>query len=285
MVTSAPPQPATAQSGNPSAGHVVVTISLTAACKWAYPGRASGRVSGSSYAISCLGAGGEPLGGFSGTHSLNAWCADSGHTNGKHAPSPALVKGRWVCSSGQSTHGPSGSLGGGRVSVTIPLAAACKWAYPGQASGTVSGAVYSLTCLGASGLTLGGFSGTHSLNAWCADPRHTNGKHAPSPALVKGTWVCGSGQPAPGSSASSSAGHVAVTIPLTTACKWAYPGHASGKVSGSGYAITCLGLSGQPLGGFSGTHSLNAWCADPRHTNGKHAPSPALVKRVWACTR
>ena len=63
---------------------------------------------------------------------------------------------------------------------------------------------------------------------------------------------------------------------MGTACKWAYPGQATGKISGSAYSIVCLGPNGQVLGGFSNSHSLNAWCADSRHTNGKHASNPAL---------
>jgi hypothetical protein len=71
---------------------------------------------------------------------------------------------------------------------------------------------------------------------------------------------------------------------MGTACKWAYPGQATGKISGSAYSIVCLGPNGQVLGGFSDSHSLNAWCADARHTNGKHASNPALIKGVWVCT-
>ena len=137
---------------------------------------------------------------------------------------------------------------GSLANSVIPLAAACRWAYPGQASGKVSGSDYSISCLGPGGQPLGGFTGMHSLNAWCADHSGTDGTHAPSPELVHGTWTCASGQQAAGPSASPSGGQVSVTIPLTTACKWAYPGRASGEVSGSSYAITCLGASGEPLG-------------------------------------
>jgi hypothetical protein len=72
-------------------------------------------------------------------------------------------------------------------------------------------------------------------------------------------------------------------ISLGAACTWAYPGQASGKYSGSAYSIACLDSSGQVLGGFGGTHSLNAWCADSSHTGGKHAPNPVLVNGVWEC--
>jgi hypothetical protein len=149
----------------------------------------------------------------------------------------------------------------------------------------VSGSGYSIVCLGRGGQPLGGFSKTHSLNAWCADPIHTNHKHAPNPALVNGVWMCtGSGsaaQPSP----KPSGGSVSVPIPLGAACKWAYPAQASGQVSGSGYSIVCLGMSGQPLGGFSSDHSLNAWCADPSHTDHKHLPDPELHKGKWVCTK
>ena len=198
----------------------------------------------------------------------------------------------------------------------IPMSAACKWAYPGQASGKISGSAYSIVCLGQSGQVLGGFSGSHSLNAWCADPSHTDGRNMPAPALVNGVWMCSSptGQPAPASSAGQgpsgspaavassppavasspaviasspavAGGPAPVSIPMSAACKWAYPGQASGKISGSAYSIVCLGQSGQVLGGFSGSHSLNAWCADPSHTDGRDLPSPALVNGIWICTR
>jgi len=82
----------------------------------------------------------------------------------------------------------------------------------------------------------------------------------------------------------SSASPAPVLIPLSAACKWAYPGQASGKISGRGYSIVCLGANGQVLGGFSGSHSLNAWCVDPRYTDSKYVPDPALVKGIWVCT-
>jgi hypothetical protein len=82
----------------------------------------------------------------------------------------------------------------------------------------------------------------------------------------------------------SSLAPVTSAIAMGAACEWAYPGQASGKISGSDYSIVCLGADGQVLGGFSGSHSLNAWCADPSHTSGKDLPSPALVDGVWLCT-
>jgi len=91
-------------------------------------------------------------------------------------------------------------------------------------------------------------------------------------------------EPAPSVSQLPSATQAGSAILMSAACKWAYPGQATGKISGSAYSIVCLGANGQVLGGFSGSHSLNAWCADPRHTNGKHLPNPALVKGSWACT-
>jgi hypothetical protein len=197
-------------------------------------------------------------------------------------------------------------------SSAIPMDAACKWAYPGQASGEISGSDYSIVCLGNSGQVLGGFSGSHSLNAWCADPSHTSGYALPQPELIDDVWICGgsgsssasppmvspstlaptssaaAAQPTPSPSidATNSSGgsaSVPVPIPLGAACKWAYPGQASGKVSGSAYSIVCLGNSGQVLGGFGGSHSLNAWCADPSHTNRKHLPDPKLLKGKWVC--
>ena len=231
-----------------------------------------------------------------------------GYRGPSPTPGPAV---RTSPSSAATTSGPTASASQSlpatsHVSaIPIPMSAACKWAYPGQASGTISGTGYAIVCLSTSGQTLGGFGGTHSLNAWC-----TIGTAGSGPELVGGTWVCSNageqlqptsitpsqpapatsapGQPTPGPSASPSpsprGGRVSVPIPMSAACKWAYPGQASGTVSGTGYAIVCLGTSGQTLGGFGGTHSLNAWCANPRHTNGKHAPDPALVKGVWVCT-
>lgn len=75
-----------------------------------------------------------------------------------------------------------------------------------------------------------------------------------------------------------------VPLPLDVACKWAYPGRASGQVSGSEYSIACLDNNGQLLGGFNGAHSLNAWCADSRHTDRKVLPDPQLLDGKWACT-
>lgn len=73
-------------------------------------------------------------------------------------------------------------------------------------------------------------------------------------------------------------------IRMSLACEWAYPAHASGKFSGDDYSIVCLGTGGQVLGGFSGSHSLNAWCADPRHTGNKSLPSPVLIDGEWLCS-
>jgi hypothetical protein len=203
---------------------------------------------------------------------------------------------------------PSGSL----TRSVIPMSAACKWAYPEQATGQFSGSGYSIVCLGANGLVLGGFNDAHSLNAWCLDNHHTGGANLPDPQLSDGTWYCVGGAPAPPPPATSqppapgqspapsrppvtsapppppspspTARPSAVAIPLGAACTWAYPGKASGQFSGSNYSIVCLGTAGQVLGGFGGAHSLNAWCADPSHTGGKPLPSPALVNGEWLCT-
>jgi hypothetical protein len=84
---------------------------------------------------------------------------------------------------------------------------------------------------------------------------------------------------------STSPAHRAVIpIPMAAACRWAYPGLASGKTAGAGYSILCLGPAGQVLGGFSGSHSLAAWCAEPGHTAGQDAPQPALIDGSWQCT-
>ena len=77
---------------------------------------------------------------------------------------------------------------------------------------------------------------------------------------------------------------VSVPIPMSAACKWAYPGQASGEISGSGYSIACLNATGQVLGGFGGSHSLNAWCADPRHADGENGTEPKMVNKTWVCT-
>lgn len=75
-----------------------------------------------------------------------------------------------------------------------------------------------------------------------------------------------------------------IPIPMTAACKSAYPGQASGKTTGSLYNIYCLSTNGQILGGFSGIHSLNNWCAIPSHTDGENGLQPELVNETWVCT-
>ena len=79
----------------------------------------------------------------------------------------------------------------------------------------------------------------------------------------------------------------AVAIPLAAACKWAYPGQATGSTSSSGYTVTCLDASGQSLGGFpdGSGHSLNDWCADPNHTQGDpNLIQAKLTPSGWVCT-
>jgi len=197
--------PATSVGPSPAASLARAVISMSEACKWAYPGLASGQISGTDYSIVCLGPGGQALGGFGGAHSLNAWCADPAHTGGVSMPNPQLVSHLWVCvgSTAQPTQSVppatasqaaapsvSTSQAGSAASVPIPMSAACKWAYPGLASGQISGTDYSIVCLGPGGQALGGFGGAHSLNAWCADSRHTNRRQLPNPALVNGVWLC-----------------------------------------------------------------------------------------------
>ena len=78
-----------------------------------------------------------------------------------------------------------------------------------------------------------------------------------------------------------------VVIPLGAACKWAYPGQATGSISGSGNNVACLDASGQSLGGFpdGSGHSLNDWCADPAHTQGNQNLIQAkLTASGWVCT-
>lgn len=80
-----------------TAGSASVPIPLGKACQWAYPGQSNGAYSGTAYSIACLGENGQVLGGFGGPHSLTAWCANSGHTDGRHLPDATLLKGTWVC--------------------------------------------------------------------------------------------------------------------------------------------------------------------------------------------
>jgi len=167
---------------------------------------------------------------------------------------------------------------GKTTSVPIPLGKACEWAYPGLASGNVSGTGYSLVCLGKKRQVLGGFSKSHSLSAWCANSRHTGGRHLPIPALVKHVWECtaqAASRPGPSNGP--------VPIPLGKACEWAYPGQSNGAYSGNAYSIVCLGTNGQVLGGFGGAHSLTAWCADSSHTDGRRLPDATLLKGIWVC--
>jgi hypothetical protein len=159
-------------------------------------------------------------------------------------------------------------------SVPIPLGKACMWAYPGVASGKFSGTGDSVVCLGKNGKVLGGFKKSHSLSAWCANSRHTDGRSLPVPALVKRVWVC---------TAAAAPSTGPVPIPMGKACEWAYPGQSNGGYSGSAYSIVCLGTNGQVLGGFGGTHSLTAWCADSSRTDGRHLPDATLLKGIWVC--
>jgi len=199
----------------------------------------------------------------------------------------------WPVRGNQPANRACGPAGGSQAPAVISMSKACKWAYPGQATGRTQGSAYAIVCLGKNGQVLGGFGGSHSLNAWCADPSHTNGRNLPAPALVDGAWRCTpsgpssgtTGSPSPSRSPTPRRGPSSVLIPMSSACKWAYPGLATGRTQGSAYSIVCLGKNGQVLGGFGGSHSLNAWCADPSHTNGWKLPNPALIKSAWKCTR
>lgn len=92
----------------------------------------------------------------------------------------------------QPTAGPSASHGsiGPPATIVIPMSAACDWAFPGQASGETVGSLYNIGCLGKNGQNLGGFSGIHSLNNWCAIPSHTDGENGMQPELLNEVWVC-----------------------------------------------------------------------------------------------
>jgi hypothetical protein len=77
-----------------------------------------------------------------------------------------------------------------------------------------------------------------------------------------------------------------VSIPINSACEWAYPGQATGSTNGSDYNIVCLGVNGESLGGFpdrSG-HSLNDWCSDSTRTEGMDLEQAALTSSGWVCT-
>jgi hypothetical protein len=107
--------------------------------------------------------------------------------------------------------------------------------------------------------------------------------HSPRSQLAR-TDLRGLRERRPASSdAKAAEGADSVLIPLAAACRWAYPGRASGRTKGSGYEIVCLNKQGHPLGGFGGSHSLNAWCANPSHTAGMFLPNPGLVKGTWEC--
>ena len=86
--------------------------------------------------------------------------------------------------------------------------------------------------------------------------------------------------------ARAGAGASVVMIPMDTACKWAYPGRATGIVTGSGDDIVCLGTNGKSLGGFpdGSGHSLNDWCASPAHTDEMNLIQAKLTPSGWACT-
>jgi YVTN family beta-propeller protein len=103
-----------------------------------------------------------------------------------------------------------------------------------------------------------------------ADPS----QHAPSHAPPASS-------PAPGKTGFPGS----VRIPMSAACKWAYPGKADGRITGSQGSIACLAANGHVLGGFNDPRSLSAWCADPRHTDGRHMSGATLVHEewVWVC--
>jgi len=72
----------------------------SAACKWAFPGRAAGETIGSDISIRCLGPNGQVLGGFDdgSGHSLSDWCDDPSHTAGISLPDPMTNdSGSWTC--------------------------------------------------------------------------------------------------------------------------------------------------------------------------------------------
>jgi hypothetical protein len=102
--------------------------------------------------------------------------------------------------------------------------------------------------------------------------------------VLTGALVAFSPLPSFASPSAAAGKTTSVPIPLGKACEWAYPGQSNGRYSGSGKSIVCLGKKGQVLGGFKKSHSLSAWCANSRHTDGRHLPTPALVKGVWVCT-
>jgi hypothetical protein len=89
-VTVTPPTDTPAKPPKPPAAIVqvpppqAVAIPLSAACKWAYHGRASGQWSGGVYSVVCFGHDGGGLGGFNDDsgHSLNDWCANPANTQG-----------------------------------------------------------------------------------------------------------------------------------------------------------------------------------------------------------
>ena len=70
-----------------------------------------------------------------------------------------------------------------------------------------------------------------------------------------------------------------VPIPLGKACEWAYPGLASGNVSGTGYSLVCLGKKRQVLGG-----------SRSRTASARGAPTPGIPAagicrfRRWSST-
>jgi len=132
----------------------------------------------------------------------------------------------------------------------------------------------------AGGIVIGYFVGHGQTRPVAAGPTSTGKPSASaSPMSQPTTPSAPPSLPEPSVTSATS-----VNILMSAACKWAYPGQSSGKFSGGDYSIVCLGTGGQILGGFSGTHSLNAWCAEPQHTDGKDLPSPALVDGEWLCT-
>jgi hypothetical protein len=91
--------------------------------------------------------------------------------------------------------------------------------------------------------------------------------------------------PLPAAVSAPPVGLNSVPIPLSAACKWAYPGLATGSTSGSGYDVVCLDANGRSLGGFpdSSQHSLNDWCASPDHTDEMDLGQAKFNGTSWVC--
>jgi hypothetical protein len=180
--------------------------------------------------------------------------------------------------------GAAGPPGGGDGTRAWPRKA--RWAaVAALAAAVIAGSIYatlpSASSAGPGGGTHGG--GTRSAGQALRGITLSSGHASPTPSgdLSQPTPSHAAPTSNPVSTTSGSAG--SLRIQLGEACQWAYPGQATGQTSGSGGSVARLGANGQIVGRFINGHSLDAWCQDPSHTDGRHMSGATLADGVWVC--